>query len=106
MTSSIKKTKSDVIYTVTHSDWVCEWILSEGIIKRSFHFTEDLDPLNDSHNERIRKIIPGLLFEVKSTVQKWIHEGHEDARKFLLADNKPAFLEYAERILLQINQQG
>lgn len=107
MIHTVVKCDTGTIYTVTHPDWICEWIVyNSGNIKRSCHLIHDLDPVDLNHREHIEKIIPGLVNRIKNVIIAWIDEGYIEAKKLLLGENKPAFLNYAERILLEINGQG
>ena len=103
MSGSIQKCKTHTTYTITHPDWVCEWIVNlEGPIKRSCYLTSNLDPVNDMDD--VKKIMPGLVNSVNSVISQWIEEGNIDAIQLFKV--KPSLVEYAETILLQINQQG
>jgi hypothetical protein len=103
MSGSIQKCNTHTTYTITHPDWICEWIVNlEGPIKRSCYLTSNLDPLKDVDD--VKKIMPGLVTCINTVITQWIEEGNIDARRLL--EVKPSLVEYAERILLQINQQG
>lgn len=106
MSGNIKKCELSTIYTITHPDWICEWIVTSENIKRSCHLTGGLDPMDINNKDYIQKLLPGLVTEVTSVINKWVDDGDIGANKLLLIENKPALLTYAERILLEINKQG
>jgi hypothetical protein len=106
MSGNIKKCELITTYTITHPDWICEWIVTSENIKRSCHLTGGLDPMDVNTKDYIEKLLPGLVNDVTSVINKWIDDGDIEAKKLLRIENKPALLTYAERILLEINKQG
>jgi len=106
MSGNIQKCELSTTYTITHPDWICEWIVSSENVKRSCHLTGGLDPIDVNNKGYIEKLLPGLVNEVSNVVNTWVDNGYLEAKKLLYIENKPALLTYAERILLEINKQG
>ena len=99
MSGKIVRCELNIIYTITHPDWVCEWILPFDKlqpIKRSCILNHDIDPLDSSRSDYIIKLIPGLFIDVQRVIKGWIESGDTNANLLLLAENKPAFITYAE----------
>ena len=44
-------------------------------------------------------ILPGLFKEVQEIIRKWISEGDANASLLLLPENKPSFIDYAEKMM-------
>jgi hypothetical protein len=100
MPGEIKRTDKDVTYTITHPDWICEWIISSDTsmpVWRSCILKGDIDPLID--NERVLKLAPGLFNELQTVIGEWIKSGEINARILLIPENKPAFITYIESII-------
>jgi len=106
MSGNIQKCDTYNIYTITHPDWICEWIVSSENIKRSCHLTGGLDPMDVNNKDYIEKLLPGLVNDVTNVINTWVANGYLEANKLLYIENKPALITYAERILLEINKQG
>jgi hypothetical protein len=99
MSGKITKNEFNTSYTITHPDWICEWILPLDKIqpvKRACIIHHDVDPLDPSNHETIIKLIPGLFTDVQRIIKGWIETGDVNARLLLLPENKPAFITYAE----------
>jgi hypothetical protein len=100
MPGEITRSESSTKYTITNPDWTCEWILNGSkYIQRSCYLTNDTDPLDPGSNDYLMAILPGLFKEVKEVIGKWISEGDENAVLLLLPENKPSFIDYAEKIM-------
>ena len=102
MPGEIHRTDKNVTYTITHPDWVCEWIVwfdKTRPVERSCILKDDIDPFNPSDNDLIVKLIPGMFIEVESVIRGWIQAGDVYAQLLLLAENKPFFISYAESIM-------
>jgi len=102
MSGVISQTEHSIKYTITHPDWVCEWILpfdKSNSIKRSFILNHNVDPLDSSKSDYIMKLIPGLFTDVQRIVRGWIESGDQNAALLLLTENKPAFITYAENMI-------
>jgi len=98
MPGEIKRTDKNVTYTITHPDWICEWVVPADRtmpVERSCILHGDIDPLTD--NEAILKLAPGLFSELKTVIGEWIVLGDGNAR--VLLENKPAFITYLETIV-------
>jgi hypothetical protein len=99
MPGNIIRSQTNIKYTITNSEWMCEWILPFDILKpvqRSFTLTNGIDPLDPSKNDYIIKLIPGLFTEVQDTIKRWIDAGDTNAKLLLLSENKPSFITFAE----------
>jgi hypothetical protein len=102
MPGEVHRTDTNVTYTITHPDWVCEWIIPNdptGPVKRSCILNHGLDPLDPSNNYYVIKLIPGLFTEVQSVINGWIQGGDVNAMLLLKHENKPAFILYAENTI-------
>jgi len=106
MSGKIIRCEENIRYTITHPDWICEWIVTSENIKRSCHLTGGLDPIDVNNKDYIEKLLPGLVNDVTNVINTWVDNGDIEAKKLLRIENKPALLTYAERILLEINKQG
>jgi hypothetical protein len=99
MSGKIIRYELNISYTITHPDWVCEWILpfdKKEPIKRSCVLNHGIDPLDPSRSDYIVKLIPGLFNDVQRVIKSWIDSGDTNAALLLLNENKPAFITYAE----------
>lgn len=102
MSGAICRTEHNIKYTITHSDWVCEWILPFDKlqpVKRSFILNHDVDPLDSSNSDYIMKLIPGLFTDLQRVIKGWIETGDMNATLLLLPKNKPLFIQYAEETI-------
>jgi len=100
MPGEVRRTEKYVTYTITHTDWICEWIVPRDTtmpIQRSCILKNIIDPLTDT--ELVMKLIPGFIEEIKATIKKWIQDGEIYADLLLKPENKPSFLTYAESII-------
>jgi hypothetical protein len=99
MSGKIIRNELNTTYTITHPDWICEWILpldKTQPIKRSCLLNNNIDPLDPSKSDYITKLIPGLFTDVQRIIKGWIETGDTNARLLLLPENKPSFIQYAE----------
>ena len=99
MSGKITRNELTISYTITHPDWVCEWILSldkSQAVKRSCIIRHGVDPLEPSNTEYIVKLIPGLFTDLQRVIKGWIETGDTNAKLLLLPENKPSFISYAE----------
>ena len=99
MPGLITRSEKSITYTITHPDWVCEWILffdNKVQIKKSCSLNGILDPTDWTRGDYVLKLIPGLFEEVGRVIRKWIEDGESNAKLLLLPDNKPEFIFYAE----------
>ncbi len=99
MSGKITKNELTISYTITHPDWVCEWILpfdKTQPVKRSCMLTTGIDPLDSSKSEYITKLMPGLFTNVQRVIKGWIDAGETNAMLLLLPENKPSFILYVE----------
>jgi hypothetical protein len=100
MPGEITRSGSTTKYTITNPEWTCEWIFSDSThIKRSCYLSNDTDPLDPSNNDYLMIILPGLFKEVQEVIKKWITEGDANASLLLLPENKPSFIDYAEKVM-------
>jgi hypothetical protein len=100
MPGEITRSGSTTKYTITNSYWICEWILSDSkYIQRSCHLNNDTDPLDPGNSDYLMSILPGLFKEVQEIIRKWISEGDANASLLLLPENKPSFIDYAEKMM-------
>lgn len=100
MPGEVRRTEKNVTYTITNSDWICEWIVPfdrTRPIGRSCIFKNNIDPLSDK--ELIIKLIPGFMEELHTTIKKWIQDKEIYADLLLKPENKPFFVIYAESII-------
>ena len=102
MSGKISRCELNITYTITHPDWICEWILplnNTEPVKRSCVLNYNVDPLDPSKAEYIVQLIPGLFTDVQRVIKGWIEAGDINARLLLLNENKPAFITYAENTI-------
>lgn len=102
MSGKIVKCELNTTYTITHPDWVCEWILPFDKIqpvKRSCILKRGIDPLDQSNSDYIIKLIPGLFTDIQAVIKGWIEAGDTNAAILLLTENKPAFIRYTEETI-------
>lgn len=102
MSGKIIRNELNTRYTITHPDWICEWILpidKMQPIKRSCILNYNIDPLDPSNSDYIIKLIPGLFTDIQRSIKDWIDSGDSNARLLLLTENKPAFIRYAEDMI-------
>ena len=100
MPGVIKRTDKDVTYTITHPDWICEWVVPNNTampVERYCILHGDIDTLMD--NEATLKLAPGLFSEVQTIISEWIKSGDINARILLIPENKPAFITYVESMV-------
>ena len=99
MSGKLTRNELNMRYTITHPDWICEWILpvdKTQPIKRSFVLNNNIDPLDPSKSDYITKLMPGLFTDVQRVIKGWIMAGDTNATLLLLNENKPSFIQYAE----------
>jgi len=99
MSGNINRCELNIRYTITHPDWVCEWILpfdKTQPVQRSCILNHGIDPLDSSRSDYIIKLIPGLFTDVQRVIKNWIDTGETNAKLLLLPENKPTFITYAE----------
>ena len=102
MSGKIIRCELNIRYTITHPDWICEWILpfdKTQPVKRSCVLNHNVDPLDPSKSDYIIKLIPGLFTDVQRVIKEWIDAGDSNAMLLLLNENKPAFITYAEHTI-------
>ena len=100
MPGEVRRTEKNVTYTITHPEWICEWVVPNDTtmpVERSCILKDDIDPLTD--NERTLKLIPGLFAELQAVIAEWIAMGDATAKILLQPENKPAFIAYAEAMV-------
>ena len=102
MSGNINRSDLNITYTITHPDWICEWILpfdKTQPVKRSCVLNHSVDPLDPSKSDYITKLIPGLFNDVQRVIKGWIDAGEKNAMLLLLSENKPSFIQYAEHTI-------
>ena len=68
MSGNIIRCELNIRYTITHPDWVCEWILpfdKTEPVKRSCLLKSNVDPLDPSKSDYIIQLMPGLFNDVQ-----------------------------------------
>lgn len=99
MSGKLTQNETSTTYTITHPDWICEWILpldKTQPVKRSCVLNNNIDPLDPSKAEYIVQLMPRLFTDVQRVIKGWIEAGDINAKLLLLNENKPAFITYAE----------
>ena len=102
MSGNIIRCELNIRYTITHPDWVCEWILpfdKTEPVKRSCLLKSNVDPLDPSKSDYIIQLMPGLFTDVQRVIKGWIEAGDMDAKLLLLNENKPSFITYTEHTI-------
>jgi len=102
MSGKVLRTERNITYTITHPEWICEWILpfdKTKAIKNSFILTNGKDLSDMRKGDYIMKIIPGIFTDVQSIVRGWIEMGDINASLLLTPENKPPFILYAENTI-------
>jgi len=86
-------------YTVTTSNWVCEWIVSDNSdnpVKRQCYLKDQtLDLLDTNNAVFIHSVLPEIVNEVNVAVAEWIKQGDPNASRLLSPNTIPAYLAYA-----------
>jgi len=102
MSGKLTRNVLSITYTITHPDWVCEWILpfdKTEPVKRSCVLNNNVDPLDPSKSDYIIQLMSGLFTDVKRVIKGWIEAGDTNAQLLLLSENKPSFIIYAEHTI-------